>query len=207
YKSSETSLDLTKVMYGMQMQMFTYLDVVLQNKTLLNLQDNVSPGALLYFHVHEPEIKATSWGEIPEVDDIYQQTIEKFKMDGYVNRNPEVVDALDDKLIDQLKSDMIPVTKKKNGELNSYSKALDEELFFKLMNKNRENFVETATQIMDGHTEVSPMRYQKRLPCQFCEFKSVCHIDPITDTEQYREIEHSLTKDEIIEMLREEAEE
>lgn len=207
YKSSVTSLDLTKVMYGMQMQMFTYLDVVLQNKALLNLQDNVSPGALLYFHVHEPEIKATSWGEIPEVDDIYQQTIEKFKMDGYVNRNPEVVDALDDKLIDQLKSDMIPVTKKKNGELNSYSKALDEELFFKLMNKNRENFVETATQIMDGHTEVSPMRYQKRLPCQFCEFKSVCHIDPITDTEQYREIEHTLTKDEIIDMLREEAEE
>ena len=92
YKSSETSLDLTKVMYGMQMQMFTYLDVVLQNKALLNLQDNVSPGALLYFHVHEPEIKATSWGEIPEVDDIYQQTIEKFKMtSGFLFTYPSIL--------------------------------------------------------------------------------------------------------------------
>lgn len=207
YKSSETSLDLTKVMYGMQMQMFTYLDVVLQNKSILSLQDDVSPGALLYFHVHEPEIKATSWGEIPESDDIYQHTIEKFKMDGYVNKNPEVVEALDDKLAKQVKSDMIPVARKKNGDLYSYSKALDEDLFFKLMEKNRANFVETATQIMDGHTEVSPMRYQKKLPCQFCEYKSVCHIDPITDTDQYREIKHTLSKDELINMLREEEEE
>src|SRR5699024_4119994 len=42
YKSSETSLDLTKVLYGKQMQMFTYLAVVLQNKELLNLSENVS---------------------------------------------------------------------------------------------------------------------------------------------------------------------
>lgn len=207
YKSSETSLDLTKVLYGMQMQMFTYLDVVLQNKEILKLQPQVSPGALLYFHVHEPEIKAKRWGDIPAIEEIQKQTIEKFKMDGYVNKNPEVVEALDYKLEEQLKSDMIPVTRKKNGELNSYSKALDEALFYKLIDKNRENFVETATQIMDGHTEVAPMKYQKRLPCQFCEYKSVCHIDPITDTEQYREIDHTLSKDELISLLREEEEE
>ena len=56
-------------------------------------------------------------------------------MDGYVNKNPEVVDALDDKLNEQLKSDMIPVARKKNGDLYSYSKALDEDLFYKLINK------------------------------------------------------------------------
>lgn len=206
YKSSETNLDLTKVVYGMQMQMFTYLDVVLQNKSILELQEQVSPGALLYFHVHEPEIKATNWGEIPEAEDIYKQTIEAFKMDGYVNKNPEVIDALDHKLLEQLKSDMIPVTKKKNGDLNAYSKALDEELFYKLIKKNRMNFEETASQIMDGHTEVSPLKYQNKLPCQFCEYKSVCHVDPITDTHQYREIDHKLKTEEIITMLREEDE-
>ena len=206
YKSSETSLDLTKVLYGKQMQMFTYLDVVLQNKELLNLSENVSPGALLYFHVHEPRLKATNWGEIPELTDVNKQTLEKFKMDGYVNRNPEVVDALDSKLLDELKSDMIPVTKKKDGDLNKNSKALDEELFYKLINKNRSNFVETASQIMDGHTEVAPIEYRGELPCRFCEFKSVCHIDPITDAHQYRRIDHTLSKDELINMLREEEE-
>ena len=112
-------------------------------------------------------------------------------MDGYVNRNPEVVDALDSKLLDELKSDMIPVTKKKDGDLNKNSKALDEELFYKLINKNRSNFVETASQIMDGHTEVAPIEYRGELPCRFCEFKSVCHIDPITDAHQYRRIDHT----------------
>ncbi|MFH7205022.1 PD-(D/E)XK nuclease family protein, partial [Staphylococcus aureus] len=56
YKSSEGSatLDLTKVYYGMQMQMMTYMDIVLQNKQRLGLTDIVKPGGLLYFHVHEP---------------------------------------------------------------------------------------------------------------------------------------------------------
>nr|WP_263313863.1 helicase-exonuclease AddAB subunit AddB [Mammaliicoccus sp. Marseille-Q6498] len=207
YKSSETGLDLTKVMYGMQMQMFTYLDVVLQNKSKLQLKDEVSPGALLYFHVHEPEIKAATWGEIPDAETIFNQTIEKFKMEGYVNNNSEVIDALDSNLTSQLKSNIVPVARKNNGDLTSYSKALDEDLFYKLIQKNRENFVDTASQIMDGHTEVTPMRYQKKLPCQFCEYKSVCHIDPITDTHQYREIDHTLSKNELINILREEEEE
>jgi hypothetical protein len=51
-KSSEGSaiLDLTKVYYGMQMQMMTYMDIVLQNKQRLGLTDIVKPGGL--FHVH-----------------------------------------------------------------------------------------------------------------------------------------------------------
>lgn len=204
YKSSKTELDLTKVLYGKQMQMFTYLDVVLQNKTLLNLRDDVLPGALLYFHVHEPKIKATKWSEIPNEKEIEEQTLEQFKMNGYVNKTPDVIDALDKKLIEQLKSDVVPVTKKKNGDLSAYSKALEADLFYKLIQKNRSNFVETASQIMNGHTEVSPLKYNDKLPCQFCEYKSVCHIDPITDTSQYREINKSLKTSEIISILDEE---
>lgn len=59
---------------------------------------------------------------------------------------------------------------------------------------------------MDGHTEVAPIEYRGELPCRFCEFKSVCHIDPITDAHQYRRIDHTLSKDELINMLREEEE-
>ena len=49
YKSSESSatLDLTKVYYGLQMQMMTYMDIVLQNKERLGLTDIVKPG--VYF--------------------------------------------------------------------------------------------------------------------------------------------------------------
>ncbi|MEJ7517709.1 PD-(D/E)XK nuclease family protein, partial [Staphylococcus pasteuri] len=66
--SSESSatLDLTKVYYGLQMQMMTYMDIVLQNKERLGLTDIVKPGGLLYFHVHEPRIKFKSWADIDE---------------------------------------------------------------------------------------------------------------------------------------------
>ncbi|WP_256025808.1 PD-(D/E)XK nuclease family protein, partial [Staphylococcus aureus] len=62
YNSSEGSatLDLTKVFYGMLMQMMTYMDIVLQVKQRRGLTDFVKPGGLLYFNVHEPRIKFQS---------------------------------------------------------------------------------------------------------------------------------------------------
>ncbi len=86
YKSSEGSatLDLTEVYYGMQMQMMTYMDIVLQNKQRLGLTDIVKPGGLLYFHVHEPRIKFKSSSDIDE-DKLEQDLIKKFKLSGLVN--------------------------------------------------------------------------------------------------------------------------
>lgn len=63
YKSSNPSakLDLKKVYYGKQMQMMTYMDIALQNAQRLGLSNEIKPGGLLYFHVHDERLSFKDW--------------------------------------------------------------------------------------------------------------------------------------------------
>ena len=37
----------------------------------------------------------------------------------------------------------------------------DEATIYKFIQHNKENFIETASNIMDGHTEVAPLKYKQ----------------------------------------------
>ncbi|PZG63804.1 helicase-exonuclease AddAB subunit AddB [Staphylococcus aureus] len=203
YKSSEGSaiLDLTKVYYGMQMQMMTYMDIVLQNKQRLGLTDIVKPGGLLYFHVHEPRIKFKSWADIDE-DKLEQDLIKKFKLSGLVNADQAVIDALDIRLEPKFTSDIVPVGLNKDGSLSKRgSQVADEATIYKFIQHNKENFIETASNIMDGHTEVAPLKYKQKLPCAFCSYQSVCHVDGMIDSKRYRTVDETINPIEAIQNI------
>ena len=198
YKSSKYSgtLDLTKVYYGMQMQMMTYMDIVLQNKSRLGLTDMTKPGGLLYFHVHEPRIKL-AWNQLSE-DKRNTEFINSFKLSGLLNSDTSVLDAFDTRLEPSYNSDIVPLGLKKDGGIKSNSKVADEQTIYKLIKHNKQNFIETASNIMDGHTEVAPMKYNQTLPCDFCNYKSVCHVDGMIDSKRYRTVDESINPLEAI---------
>lgn len=198
YKSSKYSgtLDLTKVYYGMQMQMMTYMDIVLQNKSRLGLTDMTKPGGLLYFHVHEPRIKL-AWNQLSE-DKRDTEFINSFKLSGLLNSDTSVLDAFDTRLEPSYNSDIVPLGLKKDGGIKSNSKVADEQTIYKLIKHNKQNFIETASNIMDGHTEVAPMKYNQTLPCDFCNYKSVCHVDGMVDSKRYRTVDESINPLEAI---------
>lgn len=198
YKSSKYSgtLDLTKVYYGMQMQMMTYMDIVLQNKSRLGLKDMTKPGGLLYFHVHEPRIKL-AWNQLSE-DKRDTEFINSFKLSGLLNSDTSVLDAFDTRLEPSYNSDIVPLGLKKDGGIKSNSKVADEQTIYKLIKHNKQNFIETASNIMDGHTEVAPMKYNQTLPCDFCNYKSVCHVDGMIDSKRYRTVDESINPLEAI---------
>ncbi|MFK3831009.1 helicase-exonuclease AddAB subunit AddB [Staphylococcus saprophyticus] len=198
YKSSKYSgtLDLTKVYYGLQMQMMTYMDIVLQNKSRLGLTDMTKPGGLLYFHVHEPRIKL-AWNQLSE-DKRDTEFINSFKLSGLLNSDTSVLDAFDTRLEPSYNSDIVPLGLKKDGGIKSNSKVADEQTIYKLIKHNKQNFIETASNIMDGHTEVAPMKYNQTLPCDFCNYKSVCHVDGMIDSKRYRTVDESINPLEAI---------
>ncbi|MFQ3782390.1 helicase-exonuclease AddAB subunit AddB [Staphylococcus saprophyticus] len=198
YKSSKYSgtLDLTKVYYGLQMQMMTYMDIVLQNKSRLGLTDMTKPGGLLYFHVHEPRIKL-AWNQLSE-DKRDTEFINSFKLSGLLNSDTSVLDAFDTRLEPSYNSDIVPLGLKKDGGIKSNSKVADEQTIYKLIKHNKQNFIETASNIMDGHTEVAPMKYNQTLPCDFCNYKSVCHVDGMVDSKRYRTVDESINPLEAI---------
>ena len=192
YKSSKTSgtLDLTKVYYGLQMQMMTYMDVVLQNKMRLGLTEMTKPGGLLYFHVHQPR-PSYQLNELLQKD-FGQEFLGAYRLNGLLNDDEEVLDAFDTRFEPQFKSDIVPLRAKKDGALHYSSKVANEETIYKFLKHNRQNFIDIASDIMDGHTEVAPLRYDDKLPCEFCNYRAVCHVDSLIDSKHYRSVDETI---------------
>lgn len=188
YKSSKHELDLREVYYGKQMQMVTYMDVVLQNSRKLS-DKLLLPAAMLYFHVKAPFIKYNNRNDISDHEWSY---LEQFRLQGFIVDDLTVASKLDTALDVGIKSAVIPAKLKKDGSFYSNSKILSEHEINQLIDINRRNFVTTAEHIMDGHTKVAPLEFDGRLPCQFCTFKSVCHIDPLINADDVRKVDESI---------------
>src|SRR5690625_7071489 len=124
YKSSENGLNLVEVYYGLDLQMLAYLDVVLAHSEQW-LGIKATPAGILYFHVHNPMI---STNEQMQAEDISDEILKKYKMQGLVLSNEEVVNMMGTSL-EVGSSPIIPVGMKKNGGFNAYSKVADEETF------------------------------------------------------------------------------
>lgn len=204
YKSSTTSasLDLVKVYYGLQMQMMTYMDIALQNKARLGLSSEVKPGGFLYMYVHKFKDEKRTWSDL-STENLETSFLKSYKLSGLLNGDSDVIEAYDKRLIDGFNSDIVPLRLKKNGDFYSSSKVADETTLYKLMQHNKRNFEEIATNIMDGHTEVAPLKYKETLPCRFCNYQSVCHVDSLIDAPKYRTVDEKINP---LECLREEGE-
>ena len=125
-------------------------------------------------------------------------------MSGLVNSDENVLDALDIRLEPKFKSDIVPVGLTAKGTINkASSQVADENTIYKFIEHNKKNFIETASHIMDGHTEVAPLKYKQTLPCQYCSYQSVCHVDGMIDSKRYRTVDESINPIEAIQQMEE----
>ena len=118
--------------------MMTYMDIVLQNSERLGLSSEVKPGGLLYFHIHDERLKFEKWGDLTEEalnkKNIHQAILKEYKLKGLINSDAEVIDAMDIRLNEISKSDIVPVTLKKIGISAREAKLLMKQRFINLFN-------------------------------------------------------------------------
>ncbi|PPJ75920.1 hypothetical protein CV021_03155, partial [Staphylococcus aureus] len=99
----------------------------------------------------------------------------------------------------------VPIALTAKGAINQRSsKVADENIIYQLIEHNKKNFIATASHIMDGHTAVAPLKYKQLLTCQFCNYKSVCHVDGLIDSKRYRTVDESIKPLDLIQQLRNE---
>ena len=98
YKSSIKDIDFTDVIYGLQLQLLTYLDAV-------SKAENVEPAGVLYFNLIEPIINA---GREKTEEELENAIKKNFKMNGLILADVKVVKMMD-KSLDKGYSDIIPV--------------------------------------------------------------------------------------------------
>ena len=100
-----------------------------------------------------------------------------YMLDGIILEDEGIIKRLDKNLLSQSKSNVVYVEYKKDGELSERSKKyiLSKSQFVQIQ-KYCFDVIEKATQeMLDGY--ITPKPYQKGNdnPCQYCEYKAMCH--------------------------------
>ena len=181
YKSSTKDIELNKVIAGLQLQLLTYVDAMSQ-------QEKIEPVGALYFNLIEPKILGTS-KEISK-EEIEENIKKNYKMKGLVLADVNVIKMMD-KNIEEGKSAIIPVSLNASGEINyKNSNVVTKEEFEKLQKYTIKLIKQISKEILDGNINLRPYYIvkEKKTPCSYCEYKSICQFNPKMEGNKYNYI-------------------
>ncbi len=169
YKSSVKNLDLNEIEYGVQLQLFTYLDAMCK-------QEDFLPAGVLYFSLIDPIIKSDGRMEAEEME---AEIRKRFKMQGFVLADWKVVKMMDQTL-ESGSSSKIPVYLDKSGEISeSRSNCLTKDEFGILQKHIEKTIRKIGKEMTSG--KITPKPYyqlkDKRTSCKFCPYHSICQVD------------------------------
>ncbi|WP_269432541.1 PD-(D/E)XK nuclease family protein [Gordoniibacillus kamchatkensis] len=185
YKSGPTSLALPEVLYGLSLQMLTYLDVIVSNAQAW-LGKAAEPAGVLYFHVHNPLILHKNR---PQPDDAAKELRKRFKMRGLVTADADVVRMMDGDLrLRNGYSELLPVALKADGGFYSSSAVVTPQGWEALRSEVRGQIRRIGTDITDGKVGIEPYRLGKKTACQHCPYRSVCQFEPLGEEGGYRHL-------------------
>ncbi|WEG11961.1 helicase-exonuclease AddAB subunit AddB [Pullulanibacillus sp. KACC 23026] len=175
YKSGKKNLDLSEVYYGLALQMLAYLDVVLTH-SMEWLGEEAEPAGVLYFHLHNPLL---SFKTHPDADELEKSLLKEFKMKGLLMEEKDMLKLMDQGIEDGGGLSLIaPFGFNKNGSLHKSSTVATKEQFDQLRQYTRQVFEKVGNEIVSGTISISPYKLKDRMPCTYCDFKSLCQFDP-----------------------------
>lgn len=183
YKSSSKSLQLPEVFYGLSLQLLTYLDVVVTHAKEW-LGKTAKPAGVLYFHVHNPLLQSEN---SMDANKAQEQVFKKFKMKGLVMADLDIVRKMDGDL-EKGHSEILPVAVKKDGSFYSNSSVLSLDQWEKIRAFIRNQIKQMGADILNGHVEVSPYKFGKSTPCEYCPYHAICQFDPLFEENDYRNL-------------------
>lgn len=163
YKSSSKAIELSKVYYGLQLQLITYLDVV--------TDENLIPGGALYLKLDDPIVRSKKKLTPEEVE---EEIREKLKMNGIILSDVRLVKAMDTEMAKESKN--LNLSVKKDGTYSHMPTATEEEL--KRLCKHTRNILKRfADEILAGNVDIKPSKLKKETPCDYCDYKAICNFD------------------------------
>ena len=183
YKSGSTQFDLSALYYGLQLQLVVYMDAAMEMVERQNPGEEVIPAGIFYYNIQDPLIEKKG----PMTDDeISGEILRQLRMNGLVNRRPEVIRHLDREAESQ--SDVIPVTLKGGEVQESRSSVTDTKGFEGLKAYVLKKLRRAGREILDGDTRLAPYREANRTACDYCPYHAVCGFDTKTAGYGYRRL-------------------
>ncbi len=169
YKSGRKELDLTKVFYGLQLQLPLYMEAA---KALVKKDHpgvEIVPVGMYYYHIDDPIVAEKA--DIDPLETIYGE----LKMKGLTNADAY---SMVDRRMTKSSEVVAGLSLKTDGSFAKGAKVAEPEQMEELSNYALKKSGELAKEIMGGKIAVDPYRYKTESGCDFCAFKSVCGFDP-----------------------------
>lgn len=198
YKSGNKQFDLAALYYGLQLQLVVYMNAAMELEAKRHPDKEIVPAALLYYHVEDPTIESKVELADEEID---KKILEKLRMNGVVNSEPDIVKRLDHSM--QEKSDVIPVEKKKDGSFTGRSGVMSGEELNTISNYVNYKIRNIGRKILDGSILLNPYEKGTEDACTYCAYRKVCGFDPGIPGYEKRELKE-LDKTEALRRMKEE---
>jgi len=179
YKSGSKDFKLADVYYGLQIQLFTYLDALWQNSGL-ETEKPVLPGGILYFRIDDPIVRAD--GKLTE-EEIELDIMKQLKMKGLLLADVKLIKEMD-RTIDGT-SLIIPARINKGDLLGKSSAATLEQ--FEILRKYVRNLLkDLCEEMMSGSVSITPYKKKRITSCTYCCYAAVCQFDPARKENSFR---------------------
>ena len=190
YKSSAKNIDLNEVYAGLQIQLLTYLDAACKEEDLM-------PAGVLYFSMLEQMIKSDKRLEQEEIEEKIRSN---FKMKGLISADVKVV-KLHDKNLQNGSSALVPAYIGKDGELSEKKTSGVTAEQFKDLQKYMYTIIkQISKEILGGNIDLKPYYKDKKTPCKYCDYKSICSFNMGGCENSYNYIDKK-SKEEILSKL------
>ena len=190
YKSSIKNIDLNEVYAGLQIQLLTYLDAVCKEEDLM-------PAGILYFSLMEQMIDTD---KNMELDQIEERIRKSFKMKGLILADIKVV-KLHDKNLENGYSNLVPAYISKSGLSEGKSSCVSKEQFKDLQDYMYIVIKQISNEILSGNIDLKPFYKNKKIPCSYCDYKSICNFNNGACLNKYNFIDEK-SKQEILEKIK-----
>lgn len=191
YKSGSTAFDLNDVFNSLNTQMLLYLQATTNGAKIEELKNSL-PAGILYMPVGE---ESPDENDLTVEEEIKSKYLSSYQMSGLiVNDPPELINAMEEPA---------EVTDKKGNTSLEYQyipqiklngKKIDKSLVTPQQLKHINDYINTkivnmSKKLHDGKIPASPLHLDnknKKLPCSYCDYKSVCGNSTLTQ-EQLRD--------------------
>ncbi len=174
YKSGNKSFDISRVYYALDLQLVVYLKGALEIERIEHPGTEILPAGIFYYHIDDPVVKEEELksGEKEEAD---EKRMEALRLRGIVNSDPEVIRLFDSSF--EKKSSVVPVSFNKDGSFSSSSSVAESRDFSVITQYVQKKALEIGNSIKNGEIEPSPAVFEKKSPCEYCEFSDCCRFD------------------------------
>ena len=163
YKSGLSELNLSRLYFGLQLQLIIYLAAALG-------RGENHPAGAFYFKVADPVVESES--RDPEA--VEGERVKELRLSGLYINDQAVLKAMSpgvDKIVN--------LTLKSDGTPQSSASMLDEDGFALLIRYAIEAAARMTDEIAAGKTGIDPKKMSGFCSCDKCDWKNVCQQDPL----------------------------